>query len=59
MVVLLLILEPQTELLEALLWGALPGAIGAALVVWPLGVLLTRLDRAVDPHSDRKARGLF
>lgn len=59
MAVALLILEPQTVLLESLLWGAIPGALGAALVVWPLGKLLTRLDRAVDPHADRKARGLF
>jgi hypothetical protein len=59
MAVALLVFEPNTVLLESLLWGTLPGALGAALVVWPLGALLTRLDRAVDPHSDRKRRGLL
>lgn len=58
MALALVIRQPDSPLLGALFWGAVPGAVGAALVVWPLGALFARLDRAVDPHSGRNVRGL-
>jgi ABC-type cobalt transport system substrate-binding protein len=52
----MVVVEPHAGIMEALLWGAVPGAVGAALVVWPLGVVLTRIDRMVDPHSGRRMK---
>jgi hypothetical protein len=57
MALALVVLDPHAAVMESLLWGAMPGALGAALVVWPLGLLLTRFDRAVDPHSGRRMKG--
>ncbi len=58
MVLMFLLFQPNSRLIYALLWGAIPGAIGAALVAWPLGALFTRLDRALDPRNGRGMMGL-
>lgn len=58
MVLALLLFHPNARLIYALLWGAIPGAIGAAAVAWPLGALFTRLDRALDPRNGRGIMGL-
>lgn len=55
---LLMVFEPGVELTDALFWGALQGAMGAGIVAWPLGALLTRLDRLVEPRSGRRVSGI-
>jgi hypothetical protein len=57
MLVALLILEPDAHISQALILGAVPGCVSAALIAWPLGALLTRLDRLVAPRSGRKMTG--
>lgn len=57
MALAMLLFEPGAELFEALFWGIVPGAIAAAVVAWPLGALLSRLDRALDPRSGRSRLG--
>ncbi|AWV89048.1 hypothetical protein [Bradymonas sediminis] len=54
----LVIMEPEAALGEALLWGGLHGAAAAAGLAWPLGALLTRFDRLVEPRSGRRVKGL-
>lgn len=54
----LVILEPEAELSQAVLWGGLKGALAAGALAWPLGALLTRLDRFVKPRSGRGVKGL-
>jgi ABC-type cobalt transport system substrate-binding protein len=56
MALALLMLDPHAGLMESLLWGAVPGAIGAAVVVWPLGLVLARIDHALDPHAGRRMK---
>lgn len=58
MLAALLVLEPNAHLSQALFRAMLPAGIAAALVAWPLGAALTRLDRWVAPRSGRRSAGL-
>lgn len=53
----ILFLEADSRLAQSVGWAAPAGVLGAALTVWPLGLLMSRLDRMLDPRSGR-AMGL-
>lgn len=57
MLLTLLLVAPNAHLSQALLWSTGPAALSAALVAWPLGALLTRLDRWIAPRGQRKLAG--
>lgn len=56
--VFLVLLEPEANFSQALLWGGLRGTLAAGVLAGPLGALLTGLDRLVEPRSGRRVRGL-
>jgi hypothetical protein len=47
----ILLLDYHAGVLEAVLWGAIPGGLAAAVLIWPLGALLSRADSVLDPRS--------
>lgn len=50
------LLAPKSIGAETLVGGALDGALGAALIVWPLGALLDRLDALSSRRSESGVR---
>lgn len=50
----ILLLDYHAGVLEAVLWGAIPGGVAAAVLVWPLGALLSRIDGALDPRAGHR-----
>lgn len=49
--VAMLLLMPDSSILTAMAWSTGLALIGVGLATWPIGALLARMDRALDPGS--------
>ena len=47
----ILLLEPQSSVLTAMWWTALGAVLGVGLASWPIGAILARVARALDPAA--------